>query len=74
MANIDGKEIKKTIKIKSGASKNVSTAQNEAEVEAFNADLKLAEYRARIENGELTPEEKANRNRILGLLGFPAEE
>lgn len=48
--------------------------QNMAEVEAFNADLKLAQYRTRVENGELTPEENESRNRILGLLGFSVDD
>lgn len=32
---------------------------NEDEVKAFEADLKLAEFNARIENGEISPDEKA---------------
>ena len=32
---------------------------NEDEVKAFEADLKLAEFNARIENGQISPDEKA---------------
>lgn len=38
--------------------------------DAFKADMELAKYQARIENGELTPEELESRNAILDFLGF----
>jgi hypothetical protein len=43
------------------------------ELDAFNADARLSEYMARVENGELTPEEQENRNALLDFLNSPCE-
>lgn len=53
---------------------NENTAeQDAAEMEAFKADVEMAKYMARVENGELTEEEQANRNAMLSFLGFPTK-
>lgn len=52
-----------------------SKAERDAkELEAFNIDVQLANYQARIENGELTAEERASRNRIRSILGAPLDD
>ena len=51
---------------------------DEAELEAFRADLEMARYTDRVEKGELTEEELENRNAMLSFIfgsglpdGFP---
>ena len=39
--------------------------------EAFIMDKRLAEYRQRIEDGNITEEEEKSRNQLLDFLGFP---
>lgn len=41
-----------------------------AEAAAFLADLELAEYRHRVETGDLTEEEKEDRKAVLDFLGY----
>ena len=48
------KEIKKT----------TAEIEREEELKAFNADLKLAEFQARIDKGELTQDEKDTFNAL----------
>jgi hypothetical protein len=38
---------------------------------AFLMDKRLAEYRQRIEDGDITEEEEKSRNQLLDFLGFP---
>jgi len=59
------KEIKKTAEV---------NQSEKEEFDAFEADIKMANYMARIENGELTPEEKESRNAMLRFLGLPEEK
>lgn len=47
--------------------------QDAAEMEAFKADVAMAKYMARVENGELTEEEQENRNAMMNFLGFPTK-
>ena len=50
---------------------NQKPISDEDEINAFNADVKLAEYQHRIESGQLTAEEEESRNKFLDFLGFP---
>lgn len=50
---------------------NTIPEATDEEIKAFEADLELAEYMARVKNGELTEDEKANRNTLLNFLGYP---
>lgn len=43
---------------------------NQAELDAFNADIELNEYIHKVETGQLTAEEEAGRNELLDMLGF----
>ena len=45
--------------------------KNTAEIDAFQQDVQLQNYAARVENGELTPEELESRNAALDFLGVP---
>ena len=50
---------------------NTIPEATDEELKAFDADLKQAEYMARVKNGELTEDEKANRSTMLNFLGYP---
>lgn len=54
MADTNSKEIKTT----------TTATEAEEELKAFNADVKLSQYAARIANGELSPAEKATLNAL----------
>lgn len=45
--------------------------KNTAEIDAFQQDVQLQNYAARVENGELTPDELESRNAALDFLGVP---
>lgn len=51
-------------------SKEIKKTNEEREMDAFKADVEMAKYRARVKNGELTEEEKADRKAIRDFLGY----
>ena len=51
-------------------SKEIKNNEVNAEVDAFQADVELEQYRHRVETGALTEEEKEDRKQVLDFLGF----
>ena len=50
--------------------KNVNEVKEVTEIDAFEADKKLAEFQNRVEKGLLTEEEKKSRKEFLEFLGY----
>lgn len=50
--------------------KNVNEVKEVTEIDAFEADKKLAEFQNRVEKGLLTDEEKKSRKEFLEFLGY----
>lgn len=60
--NLKNTKIGKSEEEKINSNEIISEEEAESSLKAFNADVKLDDLRARIEKGELSPEEKACRD------------
>lgn len=48
--------------------------EDELDMEAFEKDVKLFDYLERVENNQLSPEEKKGRQELYGSIGFKKEK